>query len=549
MPPSPSESNVMRQLKKTTPTLRNLINIFILLSCLTANGQTLTERLILTDNKDSLYLNSSKISFDKQGSYCFVIKKNGQEFFITNKDTIGGFKFIGSTYGNGGEINYTNSYSDPKDKPFYYKNAKGTKIYGTAIGKIESYQTSNTKENIAITTSLNDSVYYYINGRLISQNPKEQVERFYISERDWVSFSENGNVIYFLKQDSLYKLFVNDKLIDSSKFRYNQLAINNNGKYIFAKGNKPEKPIGKYNYMFFIHSMDSVLGYVRTVWDYELKENGAYYYSGDDNGPYYIAINDKLYKNITSVSNITLIDKNTYLYSFVEKSTKKINVNDKIYSYEFDEIFYPSIDLNGNFAFYGMKDYYLYKFVNGNIIKEPLTKYRVRATPLYISPTGESIYYYKTDDFIYLYRDEKLIFEPIPKNSNFRIEPHKEILPYDFVRGKTENGNSLFFIEYDNNGYFVFNGKFSKPLLPVVERSFSDFPEQGTIVAGEFNDYGFFAIQKIKNGKYLIVVNNQVYKELDNVDYILSDSYFFDGKSLTFYGVKERSFYQFNLSL
>jgi len=48
-----------------------------------------------------------KISFDRQGNYCFVIEKGDQDYFVTNKDTIGGFKFIGSTYGNGGEINYT----------------------------------------------------------------------------------------------------------------------------------------------------------------------------------------------------------------------------------------------------------------------------------------------------------------------------------------------------------------------------------------------------------------------------------------------------------
>ncbi|MFW5983291.1 MAG: hypothetical protein ACOCQ4_02230 [bacterium] len=529
--------------------MRNLVNIMILLSCLTANGQTITERFILADNKDSLYFNSSKISFDKKGNYCFVIEKDDQEYFVTNKDTIGGFKFIGSTYGNGGEINYTNSYSDPKEKPYYYKNAKGTKIYGTAIGKIESYQTSNTRENIAITTTLNDSIYKYINGSLVAQNHKEQVESFYISERDWVSFSENGNVIYFLKQDSLYKLFVNEILIDTSKFRYNQLAINDNGTYIFAKGKRPEKPIGKYNYMFFIHSMDTVLGYVRTVWDYELKENGAYYYSGNDNGPYYIAINDKLHKDIKPVSNITLIDKKTYLYSFGEKDKNKINVNGEIYSHNFEEIFYPSIDRKGNFAFYGMKDYYLYKFVNGKKIKQPLSKYGVRATPLYISPNGESIHYFKTVDSIYLYQDDKLVFSPIPKNSNFIIQPHKEILPYNFIRGKTENGNSLFYLEYEKQGYFVFNGKFSKPLLPIKEQNFSIDKEQGSIVAGTFSDNGFFAIQKVGNGKFLIVVNNQVYKELDGVDHIVSDSYFFDGNSLTFYGVKKSSFYQFTMSL
>ena len=119
--------------------LKKLINILIsLLTCLTVNGQTITERLILSDNKDSLYLNSSVISFDRQGNYCFVIKKNEQEFFVTNKDTFGGFKLIGSTYGKYGKINYTNSYSDPIDKPFTTKMQKEQKFMEHQLAKLKA---------------------------------------------------------------------------------------------------------------------------------------------------------------------------------------------------------------------------------------------------------------------------------------------------------------------------------------------------------------------------------------------------------------------------
>ena len=79
--------------QKPIMTLRNLINIFVgLLACLTIKGQTLTERLILTDTKDSIYLNADKISFDQEGNYCLIVKIEDREYFITNKDTIGGFK-------------------------------------------------------------------------------------------------------------------------------------------------------------------------------------------------------------------------------------------------------------------------------------------------------------------------------------------------------------------------------------------------------------------------------------------------------------------------
>ncbi len=530
-------------------TLRKLtIIIFGFLTCLTTYGQTISERIILTDTKDSLYLNASEKSFDEKGNYCFIIKQNDKKYFVTSKEKIGGFESIGSTWGKNGKIFYTNSYSEPKYKPFYYKNAEGTKVYGTAIGKIEGYQTSRTKENIAIVTSLNDSVYYYVNGKLLLKKLKDP-NKYYGLDDDWVSFSENGNVIYYLYQENNYKLYVNKILIDSSEFSYTQLAINDNGNFVFAKGNNPKQKIGNYDYMFFIHTKDTVLNYVRTVWDYELKENGAYYYSGDDNGPAYIAINNKLYKNINHISNITLIDWKNFMFTYSENGKNKINVSDKIYSYDCDEIFYPTLDKEGNFAFYGQKNYYIFKYIYGKKEDKPISKYGVRPTPLYISPKGESIHYFKTADSIYIHQDDKLLFKTISKKSNFKLLPQDKIIPNNFIGNKAENGNSLFYIEFDSNGYIVFNGAFSRPMIPAKNSSYSETKKIGEIVAGEFSHNGFFTIQKTGSSKFLINVNNQIFKELENVDGIFKDNCFFNGKELIFYGVKGLSFYQFKLTI
>lgn len=527
-----------------TTSNNNSILLFIaLITCLTTFGQTISEKLILTDTKDSLYLMSNEIVFDKQGNYCFELTKKGQKYFMTNKDSIS-FESIGSSSGNGGEVAYT--YSKSAGSPFYYKNAEGTQIYGKAVGKIEAYQTSKTRENIAIVTTSSDSAYYYINGKLITQELKD-TNKNYIFRNDWIAFSENGNTIYFLYQNNLYYLYVNDKLIDSSKFEYTQLAINNNGTYIYAEGKKPEKPIGKYDYVFFVHAKDTILGPVRTVWNYKLKENGAYFYSGDDNGPHYVAIDDKLFKDIAFVSNITLKDRDTYLFSFEQKGKNKINVNGKIYDYDFENIFYPTLDTQGNFAFYGIKNYYLYKFVNGKREQNPLSKYQTRATPLYINPKGESLHYYKTEDSIYLYQDDKLIFKPISRKSKFSIRPFTDFLSYK--HNKSANNNSLFYLEYNDQAYFVFNGKPSKPIFPVKEKKYSRDQEQYALVAGSFNDDGFFVIQKTGSKKYLITINNEIYQEIDGIDYIVPDSCFLDEKELIFYGSKDLSFYQFKVNL
>lgn len=527
---------------------RAFIILICLLYSLTSISQTVSERLIFTDTKDSIYINASKISFDREGNYCFEVKENGKEFFVTKEQKLGSFKYIGSTYGNGGEISYTYSYSDPKDKPWYYKNSRSTNVFGPVVGRLEKYMTSGTKNSIAIATSYADTVYYYVNGQMVSKNLKNSLNNFDIDHYEWCAFSENGNSIYYIKNDSLYHLFVNGNLIDKSVNNFNELHINNNGDYIYAEGRRPKVKTNGYDYMFFVHTKDTVIGPVRTVWDNDLTESNSYYFSGDDNGPNYIIINNTLQKGIEDVSNVILLDKKSYFYKFSQGNSQKLNVSGNVYDFSSLDIQLPSINKRGEFALYGLKDYYLYKFINGKQVQNPISKYGVRPMPLYISPTGESIHSFITDDSVYLYQDEKLLFKPISKKSIFIVQPHKELFSSLFKRGKSENGNSLFYLEYDSSGFWVFNGAFSKPMLPAKEGSYSDKKKKGEIVAGGFNDYGFFSIQNTGDRKYQINVNNKVYEELENIDTIIGDNYFFNDKELIFYGIKGLSIYQFKLT-
>ena len=86
-------------------------------------------------------------------------------------------------------------------------------------------------------------------------------------------------------------------------------------------------------------------------------------------------------------------------------------------------------------------------------------------------------------------------------------------------------------------------------MIPAKESSYSETKTIGEIVAGEFSDNGFFAIQKTGSSKYLINVNNKIFKELENVNVLFKDNCFFNGKELIFYGVKGLSFYQFKLTI
>lgn len=526
-----------------------LIILLLLLDIFTCSSQRVAERLIVIDAGDSVSLKTGKVVFDKDGNYCFEVKLHNEAFFWTGGQKKGDARYIGTMYGNGGSISYTSTYSDAVDKSWYYKNSRSVNVWGPVVGKLEKYMTSGTSSSIALATSFADTVYYYVNGQLVSKNRRNSLANFDVGHYEWCVFSENGNAIYYVKKDSLYHLFVNGKLIDKSVNNFNELHINNNGDYVYAEGRRPRVKTNGYDYMFFVHTKDTILGPVRTVWDNELTENNSYYYSGDDNGPRYIIINNTLLKGIEKVSNVILMDKDSYFYTFNQDGKSKINANGKLYTYSSPDIQLLSANKAGEFAFYGIKDYYLYKFVNGKQVQEPITRYGVRPLPLYISPQGESIHCFITEDSVYLYQDDKMLFKPVAKNGSFVVLPHKQFFSSVYNRGKSTNGNSLFYLEYDSVGFWVFNGVFSKPMLPATAASHLDTAVEREIRAGTFNEYGFFSVQKVGEKKYSINVNNRIYEDLEGIDAILDENYFFDDKALVFYVIKKGLIYQIKLTL
>jgi hypothetical protein len=502
------------------------------------SGQALSENLIVTDTKDSLLIKATK-TFDKNGNYCFDIMKNGKQFYITATDT---FEDDGGWGGKEGEIIFSKKDEDPDQMPFFYRNGKGIKTFGPAVGKAKDFITTGTRDHIGLETQLNDSIYHYLDGRLIDKNDVK-VEYY-----DWCAFSENGNSLYYTYNNGWYKLKLNQKLIDSSKFRYSKLSVNNRGDYIYAEGYRPDKPVKGYDYMFYVHSRNSKLGYVRTEWESYLNGNGAYYFTGDDNGPSYLAINNRLYKNLLKVGDISIFDTAHFLFSYEDMKFKSyLSVSDKTYDLDFEKIYYPAIDGKGNFAFYGLKNYYIYKCVNGKVSDLPITGYQVRPIPLFISPTGESIHVFKTDDSIYLYRDDKLILKPIASKSKFKLALSSSFVPGHYYNADKMNSDSLFYMVYDTCGYIVFNGKFSKPMIPFSNTMEAD--SVGDLITADINEHGFYTIQKTGAKKFFVDINNTVYQEIVDVDQIVPDNSFFDGKEFVFYAVKGLSIYRYKISL
>jgi hypothetical protein len=268
---------------------KKYLNILLILLPLWSYGQNLTEKLILTDDKDSTILKAESITFDREGNYLIELKNEDREyFFIQNSDTIGPLKF------NWGSSVSKFTIIDNSDISYYqsYSNRLFGPIQGQDIGNHRHPESKNSL-HLAIPCLLNDKIVIYFDGEIIHQidtvsgaelsiNGKKasplQAKKQHFSLDDWMHISKNGNYIYSIEDGLNYTLYLNGTPIDSSKNDFYQMRVNNNGDYLYAKGRKPfEDEPYKYSYMFFLHTKDSVFGPVRTAWDCYLMENGTYY--------------------------------------------------------------------------------------------------------------------------------------------------------------------------------------------------------------------------------------------------------------------------------
>lgn len=532
--------------------LGKLIRILIILWVVACNncpvnGQEVKERVILNDADGLSYTNAKWFSFDRSGNYCILLKAGDKDYFFTNTDTIGKYEYLGCEFSNYGDWATAKAVVGTDKGEWYFKNMLGTEIFGPVYGEKLTYTDGGTHQNMAVKVLYRDSVYYYINHDLVSVLKKSKAK--VIEETEWCVFSANGNRMYYTWEKNRYNLFVNGKQIDSSGEEYSQMQINDNGEYTYRNYKKLRSRKGKPDVICEFHTNDTIITPAGYAWQYSLSERHGYYYTGVNDDLHYIIVNDHLYDCVDSVCNIRFIDKNNYLFVCKEDGISRIVVNGRKFDLSLSMVQYPVIDERGNYAYFGTKDYYLYKVVNGLTLKQPITRFGIRPVPLYISPEGRSLVYYVTDDSTYFYSNDSLLFPPISNTVAFKVQTPDHIFPLSDKNANINERNSLFYVEMDTSGYFVFNGSFSHPMIPAVRSSVPYNRVIGEIVAGSLTEHGFFIIQKTGAESILININNSCYRELAGISAVYGKSCFFDGRELMFYGKKGNSICQFTVSL
>lgn len=523
-----------------------------------ASPQSLLREVVFTDPPTGMEVKS--VAFNEEYVQLLTLKAGDQYFFVMGLDTVGPLKFRW-----GSSISLYESADDPGT--FYYQS--GGQLYGPVHGKDianHRHPVSSDGRHLAVPMLQGDSIAIFIDGvmlmkvdtmsnRSLSINGRKatllEAKESPFRSKDWLHFSNGGSHILCAENGFIHRLYVNGIAIDSSENVFYQMRVNDEGGYLYAKGRKPlpDEP-WTYSYMFFLHTRDSVFGPVRTAWNCHLLDNGGYYYSGDDDGPSYILVNGVLYRGLRNIGNIIVLDPKNHLFTCSKDGKRLLNVNGHWHELDYEEVFHPVLDTAGDFALYGLRDHYLYKFVNGREEAEPLSRYGVRAIPLHINPAGESIHLFRTDDSTYVYHDDGMMLPQVANHVRPKAVQDSEWASYGLYDRREWKCvmPRLIYLEIGTSGHVLFNGTVSPPMIPIMEMSWSGEKQPGEIVAGALVEKGFFLVQRTGKDRFLINVNNAYHEEIDDLDEILYGSCDFDGARLVCFGKRKDSIHRITVT-
>ncbi|MBN8569776.1 MAG: hypothetical protein J0M18_09095 [Ignavibacteria bacterium] len=503
--------------------------------------------LIFTDNTpDSIFikLSSSDKGFDKNGNYFFQVG-DWEKKFIHTKDTI-----VGPLKGGGAtNLEFVRYQLDSINVLF--RNRSGKNIYGPFRTDKEhntEYILSKNTDTMAMVVENNNQSYFYINNELKFTTPIDGV--FWFNKKEWVAFSGKGDILHVEYKNGVYSLFKNNSVITSSNDKLSHLSININGSYIYTQqkeyldsGRTYLNTIMKYDGKEFIVNGG--------CWHYTISDNGSFIFEGFRNNKsfeYFKFINGYYRDGFKESGNVN-VEKDSNFFYTCEINDKKYFVHGaSLYEDNFDIVYLPSIDSLGNFALFGLKDYYIYRFINGVRDEQPISKYGVRPEPIYISPLGDAVYCYKVKDSVFVFKNNDKIFSSGRNKFIYEDLFKSYSTPLQYKKKNNYRFLSLQYLQIEDEGYVLYNGKLSERMLPFKEKISYDFYTPGEVILGGIYENKFSIVQYHGNGNFLININNSTYAYINNFDELFThENEFFDGKELTFFGRSGRDFKKVNL--
>lgn len=460
--------------------------LFPVLSCFTAHAQNYEKKFVLTlPDTTACALQRLVISMGED-DYCYYY--HGTPLLL-NTPT--------KKYGPFSEVEcraLACHYYNTKGQNEFIRYHTGYAVYGPYNGKIYPCNTSD-RNDMGYVVHNGDSVYYYINGVLLSTNAYKLG-----LNRDWCEFSKNGNVIYTLKMGGWNYLYANGKLLDSTKNNYVMLRIDDRNNYSYALSD----PAYGSRYKTLPHKPQNLFSPI---------DSRTSYFSYDDTVNYYGNADGLSLPSFRPYDrrgeNCNIITKGSVVFSYASSELRttsrlvipdtlpsRICVNGVCRDLPYEKIVMTCFDSSGHYALIGSRNYYLYINIDGVESKEPLSKHGLRATPLSIDIKGNTICYYETSDSVYLYENDRLLKSC--ELDQFKTHP---------------------LLTFGDSSYVVNNNAISPPLLKVGKtESYRGF-DIGDIVHHGGNEGSYWLIQKTGYRRYNLIVNHKQYDVSKAVDF------------------------------
>ena len=498
-----------------------------------AISQQLFEEKIYTGTQDSFLFKSDYVIFDENGNYCFESTIDEQEYYITRDKKIGPLKSIHSTFSSNGDFSQSYQYDGSKDQNWYCRNFYSTKIFGPFKGEPDDEKANDNGSLIAFIAKYKDSSICFINDRKVfGVGPKEAIHLV----RDWCFLSPNTNdFIYLQYQKGITYLFHNFKPIDTS-FAFENIQFNERGDYAYSKTLKNSS-----EYDIVVNGKVTL----RDVPYHKLKllSDGNFYCSAGNkiytkDSIFALPDDEESEYGRFSIYQSKIIfggKPNSFLATIPAKDGYNVIVNGRLEG-NYKDVFYPVMDSAGNYAYFALKNYYLYPVLNGKELPA-LSKYNVRAKPLFIHPDGTIYCYYKTNDSIYIYKNDQLLFS-FRKNQKFKYQPASDLFHY---REKEHSLSRVYFIEIDSTIYFLQNGNLSGAYQDTSN------PEITTFIKGNETDNGdYYFIQNLGNKQFQLTYNGVKYPPVSNVDRVLRYNDKMNEKGVVFYVQRGNEIYKYS---
>ncbi len=524
----------------------------------TAKAQEPTVKPVVSDAGDSMLIKAFRAAFNSTGGYYYetMMKSKVEKFQLqTHQRKIGPVYWDKAIATTAYKALVANAfYADSTKKTIYFKNKAGTRIYGPKPGRIREILEYG-KENVAAELSVGATSYLYINDSLVTT--------FDTGKQTWqCAFSDNNHNLYTYQEKGIYKLFYNYKLIDTSSAPFGDIDVNDNGFYIYSKANKG---------LYTLHAGDKTFGPFGKVEYSSLNStNNGYAFWGCADTQCYVLVNGRLYNKINQARSYTedpatgdilinsdeeihieVSDENNYAFTYNTESAAHIflNINGKEQPLNYSSSSPLSISPQG-FALFGYRPDTLgverpYKCVNGKESKLAYLKKKsgYNIHPVIIQADGSNLYFYAAKDSVYCYRNDVLLSKAVAKKK-FSIW-NSEQLPQNTASGY----ESFAGVNLGTVSYIAYKNTLSKPLPPInTEYSRFEEPRKGDLIAGGISDDGFYVLICTDKGKYQLIINNSIYKDITEIDEIYGDQTIFKPHQLVLYGRKGNTVNEYTYS-